>query len=153
MKIINQRDFWAGALFLAFGAYFASQGAQYTFGTASRMGPGYFPTLLGGVLMLLGTLVSAGALSHRAAPEKLERFNLPTMLLILGPVVLFGLLLEPLGLVLSLAMLVVVSSIASHEFNLKGALFNAAFMIGLCLLVFVYALDLRFQLWPAAFGA
>jgi len=152
MKIINQRDFWAGALFLAFGAYFAGEGSQYNFGTAERMGPGYFPTLLGGVLIVLGILVTASSMSRKATSEKVEQFQFATLFFILGPVVLFGLLLEPLGLVLSLLLLVVIASFASHEFTLSGALINAAFLIALCVAIFVYALDLRFQLWPAMFG-
>jgi hypothetical protein len=143
MKIINQRDFWAGALFLAFGAYFAGEGSQYNFGTPGRMGPGYFPTLLGGVLIVLGILVTASSMSRKAASEKVEQFQFATLLFILGPVVLFG---------LSLLLLVVIASFASHEFTLSGALINAAFLIALCVAIFVYALDLRFQLWPAMFG-
>ena len=116
------------------------------------MGPGYFPTLLGGVLIVLGILVTASSMSRKAASEKVEQFQFATLFFILGPVVLFGLLLEPLGLVLSLLLLVVIASFASHEFTLSGALINAAFLIALCVAIFVYALDLRFQLWPAMFG-
>ena len=153
MKIINQKDFWAGALFLAFGAFFAGEGSHYHFGSAGRMGPGYFPTMLGMILMLLGLAVALGAVSRNATRETVERFSWPTLAFILGPVVLFGLMLDTMGLVLSLLMLVGVSSYASHEFSLKGALCNAAFLIALCLFVFVYALGLQFQLWPSLAGA
>lgn len=153
MKIINQKDFWAGVLFLAFGAFFVGEGTHYNFGTASRMGPGYFPTMLGMLLMLLGLAVALGGMSANAARETLERFSWPTLAFILGPVVLFGLLLETLGLVLSLLMLVGLSSYASHEFSVKGALRNAAFLIVLCVLVFIYALGLQFPLWPGFVGA
>jgi hypothetical protein len=117
------------------------------------MGPGYFPTMLGMLLMLLGLAVALGGTSRNAPPEKVDRFSWPTLLLILGPIVLFGLLLNTLGLVLSLLMLVAISSYASHEFSLKGALCNAAFLIALCLVVFIYALGLQFQLWPTFVGA
>lgn len=153
MKIINHRDFWAGALFLGFGAFFAGEGAQYTFGSAGRMGPGYFPTMLGMVLMLLGLLVALGGMSRDATRETVERFSWSTLLLILGPIVLFGLLLGTLGLVPCLLMLVGISSYASHEFSWKSTLANAAFLIALCLVVFVHALGLQFPLWPAFVGA
>lgn len=152
MKIINHKDFWAGILFLVFGAFFAGEGATYTFGSAARMGPGYFPTLLGAMLMLLGLLVAVGGMRTGATPETVDRFFWPTLALILGPIVLFGLLLETLGLVLSLLMLVGISSYASHEFSWRGACYNAAFLIGLCLLVFIYALGLQFQLLPSFVG-
>lgn len=152
MKIINHKDFWAGVLFLAFGAFFAGEGASYTFGSAARMGPGYFPTILGMLLMLFGLIVAVGGMRAGASPETVDRFSWPTLALILGPIVLFGLLLEPLGLILSLLMLVGISSYASHEFSWRGALYNAAFLIGLCLLVFIYALGLQFQLWPSFVG-
>ncbi|MFL6676398.1 MAG: tripartite tricarboxylate transporter TctB family protein [Massilia sp.] len=153
MKIKNHKDFWAGLMFAAFGAFFAGVGAQYTLGSAGRMGPGYFPTALGILLVLIGIVVSIGALSPKAAEQGVDRFAWSTLLLVLGPVVLFGLLLGKLGLVLCLFMLVAISSFASHEFSLKATLGNAVVLISLCLFVFVYALKLQFPIWPAFFGA
>ena len=153
MSIRNQKDFWAGVLFVAFGVFFAGFGTQYTFGSAARMGPGYFPMLLGIMLILLGIIVAVGGLSAKAVKEKVDKFAWPSLFLILGPVVLFGLLLGTLGLVLSLVMLIGISSYASHEFTWKGMLGNAVVLIVLCLAVFVYALKLQFQLWPAFVGA
>jgi uncharacterized membrane protein HdeD (DUF308 family) len=153
MNIKNQKDFWAGVMFVAFGAFFTGFGAQYTLGTAASMGPGFFPTALGIALILLGIVVAVGGLSAKATPEKIDRFAWSTLFLILGPIALFGLLLDTLGLVLCLAMLVAVSSYASHEFSWKATLGNAVVLIALSLLVFVYALKLQFQLWPAGFGA
>jgi hypothetical protein len=64
-------------------------------------------------------------------------------------VVLFGLLLRPLGLLVSTTLLVVVSSMASHEFRWKEALLNAAVLIVVVLLVFVYCLDFQVPIWPS----
>ena len=64
MKIKSQKDFWAGLMFLAFGLFFAIYGAaHYQMGTAVRMGPAYFPTLLGGLLTVLGAIVLAQSLA------------------------------------------------------------------------------------------
>jgi hypothetical protein len=153
MHIKNQKDFWAGVMFVGFGALFAGFGARSAFGTAARMGPGYFPTVLGLILVGIGLVVAIGGVSAKARTEKIDRFAWPTLLLVLGPIMLFGLLLKTLGLVPSLFMLVAISSYASHEFTWKAALGNAAVLIALCLLVFVYALKLQFSLWPAIFGA
>lgn len=153
MQIRNQKDFWAGILFFAFGTFFAGFGTQYPFGTAARMGAGYFPTVLGVVLIAIGLFVSARALSPTAEESKVNRFSWRTLTLILGPVVLFGLLLNTLGLVICVVLVVAISSYASHEFSWKGMVGNAIALVALCLFVFVYALNLQFPVWPAAFGA
>ncbi|WP_020653105.1 tripartite tricarboxylate transporter TctB family protein [Massilia niastensis] len=153
MQIKNQQDFWAGLLFTAFGLLFAGFGTRYAFGSAADMGAGYFPTLLGVLMTLIGLFVAAGALSPKAEEQKVNRFAWTTLLLVLGSVVLFGLLLEALGLVLCILMVVGVSSYASHEFSWKAAIANAAFLIALSLFVFIYALKLQFPIWPAVFSA
>lgn len=152
MNIRNQKDFWAGLMFVAFGAGFAGYGARYAFGTAERMGPGYFPTVLGLLLVAIGVVVAVGGLVAKGDMERVGKFAWSTLFLIIGPVALFGLLLERLGLVLCLLMLVGISSYASHEFSWKATLGNALVLIGLSLLVFVYFLKLQFPLWPAALG-
>ena len=71
MHIRNQKDFWAGLMFAAFGIFFSGFGTRYTFGSAARMGPGYFPTVLGVILIVLGavmwclTLLGLWAIYHR----------------------------------------------------------------------------------------
>ncbi|MDB5797480.1 MAG: hypothetical protein JWP36_1382 [Paucimonas sp.] len=148
MTIKNQKDFWAGVMFVLLGGFFAGFGTQYTFGTAARMGPGYFPTVLGVLLMILGAIVAVGGLSSKNTEEKVQKFAWDVLLLILGAIVLFGVLLNPLGLIGSLLVLIMVSSYASHEHTWKAALLNSAILISLCMFVFVYALKLQFQLWP-----
>lgn len=148
MQIKNLKDFRAGLLFIAAGLFFAGLGARYTLGSAAEMGAGYFPTLIGVLTVLIGLYVAASALGARAASEQVKPFAWTTMLLVLGPVVLFGLLLEAMGLVFCVLMVVLLASRASHEFSWRGALASAAVMVALCLLVFVFALDLQFPLWP-----
>ncbi len=148
MRVKNQKDFWAGIMFITLGAFFAGFGTQYTIGTAIEMGPGYFPTALGVIVILLGIVTSAGALSVKAKEEKVEKFNFPQLLLILGSIVLFSLLLKYVGLILSLFILIICSSYASHEFSWKATLINAFLLITTCLLVFIWGLHLQFELWP-----
>ena len=148
MHIRNQKDFWAGVMFAAFGLFFSGFGTRYTFGTAARMGPGYFPTVLGIILVLLGVAIALAALSSKAHEQKVAKFSWPTIVLILGAVVSFGLLLNTAGLVISLIAVVMVSSYASHEFGWKAAVINTVVLVGLCLFLFVYALSLQFPLWP-----
>ena len=61
MKIKNEKDFWSGVMFLAFGLGFVVFARKYDMGTAARMGPAYFPTMLGGVLLLLASLSRSGS--------------------------------------------------------------------------------------------
>ncbi|MBB3221606.1 tripartite tricarboxylate transporter TctB family protein [Pseudoduganella umbonata] len=152
MYIRNQQDFWAGVMFVAFGAFFASVGTEYDFGSAAQMGPGYFPTILGVILVLVGLKVSVGSLSKKAARQAVNKFAFSKLLLILGPVVLFGVLLEHLGLVPCLLLLVGISSYGSDEFTWRATIINAAVLSALCLFVFVYALELQFQMWPTFLG-
>ena len=149
MQIRNQKDFWAGILFVVFGAGFAVVGSGYAFGSAERMGPGYFPTAVGLLLVAIGIGVALGATAASAEVDKVKQFAWSTLLLIIGPVVLFGLLLDTLGLVLCVLLRVCIASYASHEFGWKTALGNAAALIAISLAVFVYLLDLQFPLWPA----
>jgi hypothetical protein len=152
MKIKNQKDFWAGIMFIAFGAFFASFGTRHTIGTAAKMGPGFFPTSLGVIVILLGIVIMGRSLSAKATADKVDKFNVSPLVLILGSTVLFGVLLKPLGLVASLLILVGVSSYASHEFSWRAALINAAVLIVTCLVIFVWALKLQFALWPPFIG-
>lgn len=152
MHIRNQKDFWAGLLFAAFGLFFSGFGTRYTFGSAARMGPGYFPTVLGIILIILGAVIALGALSPKAEEHRVQKFSWPTILLVLGAVVLFGALLNRGGLIVALAAVVIVSSYASHEFAWKATLINTVVLIVLCLAVFVYALSLQFPLWPTFFA-
>ena len=153
MHIRNQKDFWAGLLFSAFGIFFSGFGTRYTFGSAARMGPGYFPTVLGVILIVMGVGIALMALSPKAEAHKVARFSWSTIILILGSVVLFGLFLPRLGLVISLITVVLVSSYASHEFGWRAAIINTVVLVLLCLFVFVYALSLQFPLWPTFLGA
>ena len=94
MHIRNRKDFWAGLLFAAFGLFFSGFGTRYTFGSAARMGPGYFPTVLGVLLVILGAAIALAALSPKAEEHHVAKFDWRTIALVLGSVVLFGVLLN-----------------------------------------------------------
>jgi hypothetical protein len=150
--IRNQRAFVSGVLFLAFAAFFFVTALNYPAGTAARMGPGYFPRLLAIVLAAIGLAVMAGAVRPTAERQLLRRWDMKGLAWVTGSVALFALLLFPLGLVGALFVLIVVSSKASAEFTWTGALANAAVLIALCLVVFVYGLSLQLPVWPAPFN-
>lgn len=150
MKIKSPKDFWAGVMFIAFGlAAMVIALKNYQFGTAVRMGPGYFPSVLGGLLVALGLFVVAESVS--IAGPKVPKFHLRPLLLISAACVAYGYLMKPLGLVLATAILVFVSALGGHEFKWKEVTILAIVLIVFSVLVFVKGLTLPFPLWPEAF--
>jgi len=149
MRVKNQKDFLAGILFGALALFFLGIGVQYKIGSAANMGPGYFPTALGILMLILSAIVTLMSLSSKAKKDLVGKFNWSGTLWVLVPVALFGIVLKPLGLVLSLLGLVVASSYASAQFHWKSAVINGIVLVIICLGVFVYGLNLQFQLWPS----
>ncbi|MEH2628651.1 putative membrane protein [Bradyrhizobium sp. AZCC 1719] len=152
LSIRNQRAFASGTLFLGFAMFFYVVALGYPAGTAARMGPGYFPRLLAIVLAAIGLAVMLGAMKSTAECQPLRQWDWKGLAWVTGSVALFALLLFPAGLIGALFVLIMVSSKASAEFTWKGALANAAVLIALCLLVFVYGLGLRLPVWPSIFN-
>lgn len=149
LRIRNQQDFAAGLIYLVGGTAFAIGGLGYKVGEAARMGPGYFPFCVGVLLALVGLLTLRGAVSKTATPARVKPPELAPLAWVLGGVVLFGLLLQPAGLVAALVVLVIVSSRASHEFTWKAAIINAVLLTVFSLGVFVWGINLQLPLWPA----
>ena len=152
IRIKNQQDFWSGIMFVVVGIGFAIGATQYSMGTAARMGPGYFPFWLGTCLALLGAFVALGATSKKSEDTRIEKFDWSIVFILLGSYALCGLLLDFLGVYISVFLLVFLSSFASHAFNWKVAAIN-----GLCLAIFVWfafikGLGLVFPLWPSFLG-
>lgn len=148
MKIRNHRDVWAGGMFLVFGLLFIVLSRQYTLGTAAKMGPGYFPTVLGGIMAVLGLLIALGGIGANAQSLRVDRMQLRPILLILGGVLLFAIALPRLGMVLSLVLLIGISALATHEFRLRDTLISIVVLIALAWVVFVWGLELQFPVWP-----
>lgn len=84
-------------MFLGFGAFFVGWAQQYDLGSAARMGPAFFPTMLGAMLFLLGGIVLIEGLVVETPDGKIEPFNFRALILVLGSVVAFGMLLRPAG--------------------------------------------------------
>ncbi|MBI5279259.1 MAG: tripartite tricarboxylate transporter TctB family protein [Burkholderiales bacterium] len=149
LRIRNQQDFVAGLIYVATGLAFALGAMNYKIGEAARMGPGYFPFFVGMLLAAVGFATSALALKPAAAEVAVKVPDLRTMAWVLGAVVLFGLLLQPAGLVIALVALVLVSSMASHEFAWRGALVNTLVLVIFSVGAFIKGISLQIPLWPA----
>ena len=146
VKIHKAKDFYAGLLFIFFGAYVMVGSRGYPMGAASRMGPGYFPTVLGGILILLGLIFVGRALwlSRKA----IEPWGLRPLILVLGSVVAFAFLINSCGLVVATLALVFISCLGGWEFRLREVAILYIILAALAVGVFVYGLKLPFKVWP-----
>jgi len=144
--IRHPKDFWSGVLFTGAGVFAIVYGSKYTIGTAARMGPGYFPRALGTLLIILGAVSLLRGLRQQGAPIMPWRFR--PIVIVLGSTVLFGLIVQYVGLAISTVLLVVASSAGSHEFRPKESIAVAVLMAVLCVGVFVFALHIQLPVWP-----
>ena len=149
MKIRDAKDFWSGVMFVAFGLGFVVFARSYDMGTAARMGPAFFPTVLGGLLFAIGVIVAIKGLSARAEEHRVDKFHFKPLLLVLGAVVAFGLLLRPAGMLVALATLVFVSSLGGDQFRLRDVLLLTVGLAVLVLAVFIYGLGMTIPVLPA----
>jgi hypothetical protein len=145
-RIRNPKDFWAGVLFILVGAAAIVLGSRYNLGTAARMGPGYFPRILGMLLIVLGGILALRALRLQGAA--IPAFKWRPTLVVLGSVVIFGLIVTTVGMAISVVILIVLSSAASPEFRPKEAVIAGILLAALAVGVFVIGLKLQVPIWP-----
>jgi len=146
MKIRNLKDFLAGLMFIAFGLAAVVLAQSYAMGTAARMGPGYFPMVLGGVLAFIGLVIIAESFVSEATPPRQISFR--PLILILGATVAFGMLLRPAGLVIAIFALIGISALGGHEFKWKEVLILCVIMAASSVAIFYYGLQLQLPIWP-----
>jgi hypothetical protein len=145
-SIRNPKDFWSGVLFVAIGIGTIVIGSKYTLGTAARMGPGYFPRILGILLIGLGAILALRATRTVGGP--FPRFHWRPLLIVLGSVVMFGAIVRTVGVALSTVLLIVVASAASREFRPRESLLVGVVLAALAVGVFVIGLQLQLPIWP-----
>lgn len=150
--IRNRRDFYAGLMFMVIGGAFTVLAQQYKLGTAAKMGPGYFPTVLGIILFILGAIVLAGALKKKAPILKVDTFQFDVLGYILGAIILFGLALPHLGFVVSLAILILISARASHEFSWRVSIISVIVLAIASWAIFIKGIQLQMLVWPKFLG-
>lgn len=158
MKIKSQKDFFSGLMFMSVGVAFAWGAAGYNVGTGARMGPGYFPLMLGVLLAILGGLITFKAMIIETEDgDKIGKWAWRPLVYIIGANVLFGVLLGGLpklglpamGLIAGIYGLTLVASLAGERFKLKEVLILATILAAGSYLAFVVLLKLQFPVWPA----
>jgi hypothetical protein len=147
---VNSKDLTAGLLFMAVAALFAFGTLDLDLGTPLKLGPGAFPLLLSGALALLGLVIVAQAFRHPAVHDMAMPWR-GIVLIILAPI-LFGLTARGLGLVLSVALVVIASAFASWRMSVKVAAFLTIGLTIFCVLVFNVGLGVPIRLFGPWLG-
>ena len=158
MQIKSEKDFFAGLMFTVVGGAFAWGATNYTVGSGARMGPGYFPLLLGIVLALLGAFILFESLVVNTEDgEKVGSIAWKPLGFIIGANVVFGILLAGLpslglpamGLIVAIYALTFIAALAGDEFKAKEIAVLSTVLAIISYLAFIKLLKLQFQVWPS----
>jgi hypothetical protein len=153
VKIKSEKDFWSGLMFMAVGLGFAAGATNYNFGSSAKPGPAFFPFGLGVLLALLGAVVLFKSLTIEAeGGDRVGAIPWRPLILITLSVVLFGFALPTLGMIISLPLLILVTSLAGDEFKLKEVIINSLVLTIGSWLIFIKGLNLIIPLWPTFLG-
>jgi hypothetical protein len=172
VKIKSERDFWSGLMFIAVGVVFAVGATSYSMGPAcppndpcaaglwarlsqlsAHPGAGYFPLGLSILLALLGSIVLFKSLTIESeGGDRVGSFAWRPLIVIVVAIAVFGVMLEPVGLALTVPVLIVITSFAGDEFHWKGVAINAIVLTVFSWLIFVYGLKLTIPVWPRFIG-
>ena len=157
MNIKSQKDFFSGLLFITVGVAFAIGATGYTVGTGARMGPGYFPLLLGILLAVLGAAITFNSLVVNTPDgDKIGAWAWKPLFFIIAANLVFGLMLGGLpsiklpamGMIVGIYALTFIASMAGEEFNLKAVAILATVLAFISYMAFIVLLKLQFPVWP-----
>jgi hypothetical protein len=156
--IKSQKDFFAGLLYAVVGGAFAIGATNYNIGTGARMGPGYFPLLLGALLGVIGLFIIFKSLVVETANgDKIGKWAWKPLFYIIAANLLFGVLLSGvpklgipgMGLIAAIYGLTIVASKAGNESSIKQSLILATILSTISYLGFIKLLKLQFPVWPS----
>ena len=137
----NQKDFWSGVMFTAFGLGILAVARDYPFGTTTRMGAGFFPTVLATVLAALGVIILVRACVTKRK-DKVSGLVLMPLLLVLVATALYGALVNEIGFIVATFLCVLIAARASRQGRWLSQVILAAGTTLCCYLIFIYGLGL-----------
>ncbi|GAA4427761.1 tripartite tricarboxylate transporter TctB family protein [Acidovorax lacteus] len=158
MRIKSQKDFFSGLMFMGVGGAFAWGATQYNIGTGARMGPGYFPLMLGILLAVIGAIITVKAtITETADGDKIGKWAWRPLIFVLGANVAFGILLggipslgiPAMGLIVAIYALTFIASLAGSQFKALEVFILATVLAVGSYAAFVLALKLQFPVWPS----
>lgn len=148
LRIRHRKDFFAGLIFVIIGVIALVVGREYSLGSATRMGPGYFPAMLGWLLLILGDVIFLRSLWFDG--PNVGHVGFRPLILILAAMLAFAALLETAGLVIALMALLAIAGFASSETRARESLPLLVVLIVVALGLFVYGLGLPLKIWPGS---
>ena len=157
MRIKSQADFFSGVMFTAVGGAFAIGATSYSIGDGARMGPGYFPLMLGIILAVLGAIIMfQGLVVESADGQPIGKWAWKPLFFVIAANLAFGVLLGGLpsiglpamGMIIAIYALTIISSLAGDQFSWKGVTILATILAVGSYIAFIWALKLQIQVWP-----
>ncbi|MHB8910539.1 MAG: tripartite tricarboxylate transporter TctB family protein [Syntrophales bacterium] len=143
-ELNKNKDFWAGMMLIVLGAAAMFISRDYRFGSALRMGPGFFPTILGGVLITFGVCIMAVGLK---SGEKIQgSLSLRALVLLPLSLILFGVLMEKAGFLPALVALVFLSAASGREFKFVEVSLLTVLLTAASAALFIWGLGLPYPL-------
>ena len=146
MNVMSQKDFWAGLMFIAFGTFAIFESRSYSMGTLFQMGPGYFPTYLGAIMIVIGAITAGNA--FRAGSKGFGRWGWRPLLWLSAAFAAFAQLIEGAGFVPALLALIIASSLAGRDTRPLELVVLIAVLITGSVALFIYGLELPYRLFP-----
>jgi hypothetical protein len=147
---VNGKDFWTGVIYIFFGTSAILIARGYVMGTAVKMGPAYLPSILGGLLILIGFISLIRSVWKQQTP--ISRITIKGLILVFVSTVLFGLLVRKTGLVVTLPLMVLVSASASKDFRWIPSILMALGLTLFCTFVFLKGLGIPLPVIGPWFG-
>jgi len=147
----TNKDLWAGLMYIGTGALGMWIARDYPFGSALRMGPGYFPTVLGGIMVAMGIYVLV--LGLRKDHEKIQgNWSIRALIVLPISMVVFGFLMEEAGFIPAMAALIPISAAAGRDFKWLEVVPLTIGLTILCAAGFIFALGLPYPLIKGMWG-
>lgn len=157
MNIKSQKDFYTGLIYMGVGVAFAWGATAYNVGNAARMGPGYFPLMLGVLMAILGVVITFKSMVVETEDgDKIGAWAWKPLFFIIAANLIFGVLmgglpsikLSAMGMIAAIYVLTFIASLASEEFNFKEVVILATVLAIMSYLAFIALLKLQLQAWP-----
>ncbi len=146
----NPKDFLTGLVYVAVGGVALVLSRDIPMGTGAKMGPAYFPTILAGLLILIGAISVGRSFIEKGSP--VGKVAWKGLFLVVLSTVVFGLLARRAGTAVALPLMIVISAYASVKFSWRGVLLLAAGVTVGCILVCQTGLGVPLPVLGSWFG-
>ena len=145
LRIRSPQDLGAAGVLVVIGLAGAYFGRDLAFGTAGRMGPGYFPIILSWIIVAVGVILAVRALTIEG--PRIEPVQLRPIVVIIAAILMFGFLISAVGLAISAVLLTILAAYARRDVNLAETALLGIGLAAFTVMVFVYGLSQPLPAW------